>query len=122
MGVGSGGGRGLALAGGERQADKLGQALDVDLVHHPRAMDLDGARADRQFVRDDLVRLADHQQAQNVAFALAVKAVFLVATLLGMSTLWMAVFADTGAALIVIANGMRLLGYRPRALPTSASL
>ena len=36
----------------------------------------------------------------------------LIATLLGVATLWMAVFADTGAALIVIANGMRLLRYR----------
>jgi Cd2+/Zn2+-exporting ATPase len=49
---------------------------------------------------------------QNVAFALAVKALFLVATLLGAATLWMAVLADTGAALIVIGNGMRLLRYR----------
>jgi len=49
---------------------------------------------------------------QNIAFALVVKAVFLIATLLGVATLWMAVFADTGAALIVIANGMRLLRYR----------
>ena len=45
-------------------------------------------------------------------FALVVKALFLAATLLGVATLWMAVFADTGAALIVIANGMRLLRYR----------
>jgi Cd2+/Zn2+-exporting ATPase len=50
--------------------------------------------------------------AQNVAFALAVKALFLIATLLGAATLWMAVLADTGAALIVIGNGMRLLRYR----------
>ena len=50
--------------------------------------------------------------AQNVAFALAVKALFLIATLLGVATLWMAVMADTGAALVVIANGMRLLRYR----------
>jgi Zn2+/Cd2+-exporting ATPase len=49
---------------------------------------------------------------QNVAFALAVKALFLVATLLGAATLWMAVLADTGAALIVIGNGMRLLRHR----------
>jgi Cd2+/Zn2+-exporting ATPase len=48
---------------------------------------------------------------QNVAFALAVKLLFLVATLLGAATLWMAVLSDTGAALIVIANGMRLLRY-----------
>ncbi len=32
--------------------------------------------------------------------------------LLGVATLWMAVLADTGAALLVIANGMRLLRYR----------
>jgi Zn2+/Cd2+-exporting ATPase len=57
---------------------------------------------------------------QNIAFALAVKVVFLVATLLGVATLWMAVFADTGAALIVIANGMRLLAYRPRTSTASA--
>jgi Cd2+/Zn2+-exporting ATPase len=58
-----------------------------------------------------LSRAARRVILQNVAFALAVKAVFLVATLLGAATLWMAVFADTGAALIVIANGMRLLRY-----------
>lgn len=60
-----------------------------------------------------LSRAARRIILQNVAFALAIKAVFLVATLLGVATLWMAVFADTGAALIVIANGMRLLRQRP---------
>ena len=60
-----------------------------------------------------LSRAARRVIMQNVVFALAVKAVFLAATLLGAATLWMAVFADTGAALIVIANGMRLLRYRP---------
>ncbi len=59
-----------------------------------------------------LSRAARRVIIQNIVFALAVKAVFLVATLLGAATLWMAVFADTGAALIVIANGMRLLRYR----------
>jgi Cd2+/Zn2+-exporting ATPase len=58
---------------------------------------------------------------QNIVFALAIKAVFLVATLLGVATLWMAVFADTGAALIVIANGMRLLAQRPRDLARARS-
>jgi len=51
---------------------------------------------------------------QNVAFALIVKAIFLAAALLGVATLWMAVLADTGAALIVIGNGMRLLRYREK--------
>jgi Cd2+/Zn2+-exporting ATPase len=59
-----------------------------------------------------LSRAARRVILQNITFALAVKALFLAATLLGAATLWMAVFADTGAALIVIANGMRLLRYR----------
>jgi Zn2+/Cd2+-exporting ATPase len=46
---------------------------------------------------------------QNIWFSILVKAVFLVLTVMGLSNLWMAVFADTGAALIVIANGMRLM-------------
>jgi Cd2+/Zn2+-exporting ATPase len=47
---------------------------------------------------------------QNIALSLAVKAVFLVLAMTGHATLWMAVFADTGIALVVIANGLRLLG------------
>ncbi|USG68365.1 cadmium-translocating P-type ATPase [Brevibacillus ruminantium] len=46
---------------------------------------------------------------QNIAFSLLVKVVFLLMILFGYSTLWMAVLADTGSSLIVIANGMRLL-------------
>jgi Cd2+/Zn2+-exporting ATPase len=60
-----------------------------------------------------LSRAARRIILQNIVFALVVKALFLGATLLGAATLWMAVFADTGAALIVIANGMRLLRYKP---------
>ncbi len=46
---------------------------------------------------------------QNIAFSLLVKAVVMVLVLTGTATLWMAVFADMGTSLIVIANGMRLL-------------
>ncbi|WP_156943672.1 heavy metal translocating P-type ATPase [Alkaliphilus transvaalensis] len=46
---------------------------------------------------------------QNIWFSIFVKAIFMVLTFLGMANLWMAVFADTGAAIIVILNGMRLL-------------
>ncbi|MFH1820078.1 heavy metal translocating P-type ATPase [Thiobacillus sp.] len=46
---------------------------------------------------------------QNIALALGIKAVFLVLTLLGMGTMWMAVFADMGASLLVVSNGLRLL-------------
>jgi Cd2+/Zn2+-exporting ATPase len=46
---------------------------------------------------------------QNVAASLAIKAGFLVAAVAGVATLWMAVAADMGTTLLVIANGMRLL-------------
>ena len=46
---------------------------------------------------------------QNVAFALGVKAAFLLLALAGISTLWMAILADMGASLLVIGNGLRLL-------------
>ncbi len=46
---------------------------------------------------------------QNIALALGIKAVFLVLTLIGLSTMWMAVFADMGASLLVVGNGLRLL-------------
>jgi len=46
---------------------------------------------------------------QNIAFALGIKAVFLVLTFTGNATMWMAVFADMGASLLVVGNGLRLL-------------
>ena len=46
---------------------------------------------------------------QNIWLSLGIKAVFMVLALLGAATLWMAVFADMGASLLVIFNGMRLL-------------
>ncbi|RYZ88899.1 MAG: HAD family hydrolase, partial [Proteobacteria bacterium] len=46
--------------------------------------------------------------AQNIFIAIAIKVIFLVLTLMGISTMWMAIFADTGASLIVVANGLRL--------------
>jgi Zn2+/Cd2+-exporting ATPase len=45
----------------------------------------------------------------NIAFSLALKATFLGLAVAGIATLWMAVVADMGASLIVIANGLRLL-------------
>ena len=46
---------------------------------------------------------------QNITVALGIKAVFLALTLSGHGTMWMAVFADMGASLIVVFNGLRLL-------------
>src|SRR5699024_11670976 len=49
---------------------------------------------------------------QNIVFALGLKALFMVLAFAGMATLWMAVFADMGASLLVVANGLRLLQLR----------
>ncbi|MDP9690611.1 UNVERIFIED_ORG: Cd2+/Zn2+-exporting ATPase [Pseudomonas mohnii] len=46
---------------------------------------------------------------QNIFFALGIKAVFVVFTLMGFATMWMAVFADVGVSLLVVLNGLRLL-------------
>jgi Cd2+/Zn2+-exporting ATPase len=46
---------------------------------------------------------------QNIGLALAIKVIFLTLAIGGAATLWEAVFADVGASLIVIANGLRLL-------------
>ncbi len=46
---------------------------------------------------------------QNIVFALGVKFCFMIAALAGYATMWMAVFADTGVCLIVVAWGLRLM-------------
>ena len=64
----------------------------------------------------DLVRLSRAVMGnirQNIGFALGLKAVFLVTTLLGYTNLWMAILADTGATALVTANALRLLAYKP---------
>jgi Cd2+/Zn2+-exporting ATPase len=77
--------------------------------------------ADIALMSDDLSRLpyaiglsrqARRVIQQNIGLSLAIKAVFLALALPGLATLWMAVFADMGASLIVTLNGMRLLAYR----------
>ena len=45
---------------------------------------------------------------QNITLALGIETVFLVLALTGQATLWMAVFADMGASLLVVFNGLRL--------------
>lgn len=49
---------------------------------------------------------------QNITLSIGIKAVFLALNFIGLATLWMAVFADMGASLIVVANGLRLLRFK----------
>lgn len=74
--------------------------------------------ADVALMSDDLSRLPwliQHARRtlrtikQNIAFALGLKLLFIVLTLFGLASLWMAIAADTGASLLVIFNGLRLL-------------
>jgi len=67
----------------------------------------------------DVPALIDLSQAtmkniyQNISLALGLKAVFLVTTLFGVTSLWMAIMADTGATVLVTLNALRLLRYKP---------
>jgi len=54
-------------------------------------------------------RATSNALTQNIALALGVKAVFFVLAFTGQATMWMAVFADMGTSLLVVANGLRLL-------------
>lgn len=49
---------------------------------------------------------------QNISFAIAIKVLFLILAIAGQATMWMAVFADLGASLLVILNSLRLLKQR----------
>jgi Cd2+/Zn2+-exporting ATPase len=57
---------------------------------------------------------------QNIAIALGLKAVFLVTTVLGVTGLWIAILADTGATVLVTMNALRLLFFRPTGTPEPA--
>ncbi len=48
----------------------------------------------------------------NIALSIGIKVVFFGLALVGVATLWMAVFADMGASLLVAGNGLRLLRWR----------
>ena len=74
--------------------------------------------ADVVIMNDDLRRIPEmiglsrrtrRVLLQNIGLALGIKAVFLVLAVLGDASMWMAVFADMGASLIVVFNGLRLL-------------
>ncbi|MDD2598909.1 MAG: heavy metal translocating P-type ATPase [Kiritimatiellae bacterium] len=78
--------------------------------------------ADIALMSDDLSRIpwlirhsrrVMHVIQQNIGFALGIKALFMVLALAGVATLWMAIVADMGASLLVIANALRLLRSAP---------
>ena len=74
--------------------------------------------ADIALMHDDLSRLAQVVRVgrrtlgiirANIIFAISVKVIFLLLAFFGATSLWLAILADTGATLLVIANALRLL-------------
>ncbi len=91
---------GIGFAMGAMGTDTAIETADVALMD-------DDLRKIPHFIR--LSRATHAVLVQNIVLALGIKAVFLVLTLMGLGTMWMAVFADVGASLLVVGNGLRLL-------------
>ncbi|MFM5315275.1 zinc/cadmium/mercury/lead-transporting ATPase [Aeromonas veronii] len=91
---------GIAMGGG---TDVALETADAALTHNQ----LGGIAAMIRLSRAALANIH-----QNIALALGLKAIFLVTSLLGITGLWIAVLADTGATALVTANALRLLRKR----------
>jgi len=90
----------IGFAMGAAGTDTAIETADVALMD-------DDLRKIPTFIR--LSRTTASILTQNIALALGIKAVFLALTFSGHATMWMAVFADMGASMLVVFNGLRLL-------------
>lgn len=90
----------IGFAMGAMGTDTAIETADVALMD-------DDLRKVARFIR--LSRATHAVLVQNISLALGIKLVFLVLTLMGLGTMWMAVFADVGASLLVLGNSLRLL-------------
>lgn len=59
-----------------------------------------------------LSRRTWHKLIENISLSIGIKGVFFILALFGLATLWMAIFADMGASLIVVLNGLRILRFK----------
>ena len=92
---------GIAMGGGTDVALETADAASL----HGRVRDVSDMI--------DLSKSVMNNIRQNITIALGLKAVFLVTTIAGITGLWPAILADTGATVLVTANAMRLLAWHP---------
>lgn len=90
---------GIAMGGG---TDVALEAADAAITHN-RLSELPGMIS--------LSRATLNNIRQNVTIALGLKGIFLVTSLIGVTGLWVAVLADSGATALVTLNALRLLKF-----------
>jgi len=101
----------VGIAMGDLGSDAAIEAADVVIMDD---------RLDRVPEAIGIARFTRKIVIQNIIFALGVKAAFLALGAFGVATMWEAVIADVGVALLAVLNATRTLAWKPRSIPESA--